>query len=448
MNANILDTIIDNFLFEEVKKTILSENEDKKEVYHITSEGEPVMICSSKEEADEHIDKLKKDHPGKQFIIEKGDYESHDDMIDKLDEMGEELEKKENKDMKNTDMNEKLVGNQSKIDANKNGKIDAEDFKMLKGGEKDMDEEEECHECGSDMKENEPDEDENYISSLNELGSEGEEEYNEEEEDGVKQECNECGGSMNEEGMCNECGSTMYESNNGKECNECGSNSLMEGECLDCGHMHESVKKSQKLRITESELVKLISKMVNEAKNKTLKTVSVPGLTVTKMAQKLSDKENKENIKNVDAKIKKRESFNGTDNPEFPKSIGKGEKKAINNTKEEDEYVADNRGYGLQHLKYENEPSQLFKDRLKKSLEGHTTMGNSQEAANVVKSNLGKEITKNSERKMKKAKEAPMYNKDPQPVKIVKESTIKLSNILEEEIKKMNKISFYNKKTQ
>jgi hypothetical protein len=437
MKANRLDTIIDNFLFEEVKKTILNENEDKKEVYHITCEGEPVMICSSKDEAAEHVDKLKKDHPGKQFIIEKGDYESHDDMIDKLDEMGEELEKNENKDMKNTDMNEKLVGNQSRIDANKNGKIDAEDFKMLRGKKNEVEEEEECHECGNDMKE-----DENYISSLNELG------YNEEEESDMKQECNECGGMMNEEGMCNECGSMMSEYNNGKECNECGSTALMEGECLDCGHMHESIKKGQKLRITESELVKLISKMVTEAKNKTLKTISVPGLTVTKMAQKLSDKENKENIKNVETKIKKRESFNGTDNPEFPKSIGKGEKKAVNNTKEEDEYVADNRGYGLQHLKYENEPSQLFKDRLKKSLEGHTTMGNSQEAANVVKSNLGKEITKNSERKMKKEKEAPMYKKDPQPVKIVKESTIKFSNILEEEIKKMNKISSYNKKTQ
>jgi len=510
MRANKLDSIIDKFLFEEVKKTILKESEDKKEVYHVTCEGKPVVICSSMDEAQEHIDKLKKDHPGKQFIIEKSEYESHEDMIDKLDEMGEELDKTENQDMKNTQsMNEKLVGNQSKIDANKNGKIDAQDFKMLKGKKKDIEEEEEeCHECGDKG------------------------EYMEEEM------CSECGSPMNEEGMCSECwGKGMEESeddevhddwdndNEGEDyisqlgkigvhrkekgedddyivdysmgnqddpnmmpappteinldiddepkkefmtgvdlgksfnklkhglseemtCNECGSNALMEGECLDCGHMHESVKKTQKLRITESELVSLISKMVSEAKNKEIKKSSVPGLTVTKKAQSGSDKENKANIKDVEAKIKKRESFGGTDNPEFPKPIGKGEKKAINNTDDENEYVEDNRGGGLQDLRYENEPSQMFKDRLKMALDGHTKMGNSQDAANVVKSNLGKDIKKTVERKEKKRKEAPMYKKDAQPVKIVKESTNKLSNILEEEIKKMKNLSNYNKKTQ
>ena len=37
-------------------------------------------------------------------------------------------------EMKKHQTNEKLVGNQHKIDANKNGKVDARDFKLLRGG--------------------------------------------------------------------------------------------------------------------------------------------------------------------------------------------------------------------------------------------------------------------------------------------------------------------------
>ena len=74
-------------------------------------------------------------HPGKELIIEKGVYESHHDMLDKLDEMNDQLEETDN--MENTDMenqepiDEKLVGKQKNIDKNDNGKIDAEDFKIL-----------------------------------------------------------------------------------------------------------------------------------------------------------------------------------------------------------------------------------------------------------------------------------------------------------------------------
>ena len=33
-------------------------------------------------------------------------------------------------------MAEALIGNQSKLDANKNGKLDKQDFKLLRGGKK------------------------------------------------------------------------------------------------------------------------------------------------------------------------------------------------------------------------------------------------------------------------------------------------------------------------
>jgi hypothetical protein len=94
------------------------------------------------------------------------------------------------------------------------------------------------------------------------------------------------------------------------------------------------------------------------------------------------------------------------------------------------------------------EPSQQFKDRVKKSLSGDVTTGNSQEYANVIKSDLGKQIADKVERKQKARKEMTMYNKDVQPVKMVKESTTNFKNVLEEEIKKMKNIAGYDKKTQ
>jgi hypothetical protein len=542
MKANELNNIIENTLFNEVKKTILKEGKEGKEMFHIKCEGEPLATFETEKEAKEELPKYKKSHPGMELIIEKGVYESHEDMIDKLDEMGEKLEGEDDKLQQNENLNmekgpvkvksfaEAILhaknNNKSKI------KIDGEEhdieesWKRMEEEEMNENSEEECNECGKSMNESEPDEvhddwyedepKDNFIKSLSKIGMHRKErgefddmgsEYDDDTvecphcdgvgHDGVG-ECENCNGegkvfksddfptnenwSMEESeddsistgNESNKVASKIFgnrqqtglskmhkeltkDDNYGHEdddlkaddihinrmdideekmgmCQECGGE-LMEGECMECGYIRESKKKT--LRLTENELVSLINKMVKE---------SIPGLTVTKKAQSGSDKENKANMKDVTDKIKKRESFDGNDNPEFPKPIGKGEKMAINNTDDENEYVEDNRGGGLQDLRYENEPSQLFKDRMKKSLEGHATMGNSQDAVNVVKSDLGKNMAKNAERKEKKREKAPMYNKDPQPVKIVKEN--ETPKVLLEEIQKMKNISFYNKKTQ
>ena len=225
--------------------------------------------------------------------------------------------------------------------------------------------------------------------------------------------CSECGGMLNEEGSCNECSGGMYESN------------------------------KRTLRLTESELVSLISRMVE----------SVPGVDVTKRAQKGSKKENDDYMKEVGKKLKKSASFDGADNPKFPKQNGKGEKMAINATPEQDEYTATHRGGTLADLDYDQEPSENFKKRLKMALEGDTKMGNSQDAANVIKTDTGKNIGKTSEKKKgieKKAKEVSWGHswKSPEEVVIVKESKNRMSSILEEEIKRMKKMYGYNEKTQ
>jgi hypothetical protein len=195
MKVSELRQIIESVISDEVKQTIISESENaQKEVYHIKCEGIPLGTYSSQEEAEDDMDKFKEMHPGKDLIIEKGVYESHDDMLDKLDEMNDQLEETDN--MENTQkqpmegnefsgalkaakdageksftvdgkeydveecwskqMEEELVGGQKKLDKNHNGKIDGQDFKILKGQKstETKEEEEECDECwNSEMKE-------------------------------------------------------------------------------------------------------------------------------------------------------------------------------------------------------------------------------------------------------------------------------------------------------
>jgi hypothetical protein len=399
MNLSEINNIINDVISEEIRKTIIMESTNK-EVYHIKCDGEPIATFDSEEEAQEALPDYKAKTTG-DLIIEKGMYESYEDMIDKLDEMGQELEEKENTNMENQKpIDEKLVGNQKNIDKNDNGKIDGEDFKILNK------EEEECDECG-EMNEDDMEGMDSFGDDYENLpdGDAPEDEVNEE-----PKMCSECGGMINEEGACNECGGAG---------------------------MYESKKKT--LRLKESEMLDMIQRIVKE---------SVPGITVTKKAQTQSKKDNEANASDVAKKIKGATTFDGNDNPEFPKSIGKGEKVARKNSPEQEEEIEDNRGGGLEDLHYDIEPSQQFKDRLKKSLDGHTSTGNSQDAGNVIKSDLGKNIAKKVERKMKQRKDTVMYNKDTQPTKVVKESKNNLSSILEEEIKKMKNIATYDKKTQ
>ena len=365
MKVSELKNLIENVISKEVRNKIISES---KEVYHIKCEGVPLGTFDTEEEANEALPSYKAKHDG-ELIIEKGQYDSHESMIDKLDEMNDELEETEN--MENTqEIDEKLVGKQKNIDKNDNGKIDAEDFKIL----------------------------------------------NKEEED-----CKECGDTEMKEGTCEKCG---------KELCECGST------------MYES-KKKRTIRLTESELTKLIAKMVNE---------SIPGLDAVKSAHD-GDKETKQHLSDVEQKMKDSASFDGNDNPEFPKPIGKGEKVARQNTEKENEYVEDTRGGTLLNLEYNTEPSDQFKNRLKKALEGDATTGNSQEYANVIKSDTGKNLAKQAERKKKKedAEFSVSWGhswKSPEEVKVVNETTFKMSDVLEEEIKKMKDMVNYNKKTQ
>jgi hypothetical protein len=424
MKITELNTIIENVVSDEVRKIILSESEEsKKEVFHIKCEGEPISTHDSKEEAESHLDIYKKDHPGKQFIIEKGIYESHGDMIDKLDEMGQQLEEKENTNMENQ---EPMEGNQfsgALLKAKENGDetftVDGKEYNVEESWqqmeEEEMKEEEDCQECGDGyMKEEEPKEGKKITQLLTKSVNEN------------AMKCEECGSMLNEEGSCNECGG-MYES------------------------------KTKKLRLKESELISLITKMVNE---------SIPGLEAAKNSHRESGKENSQHLSDVEKKMKDYLSFDGNDNPEFPKAIGKGDKIARENTPEQEDEIKKNFA-GLENLDYDIEPSEQFKKRLKMAIEGDKLMGNAPttEKTDVKPSNgakLGEEpkdkdgnsiptpetakkIEKQVKDRSEDKKERVLYSKETVPVH---ESKVKFSNILEEEIKKMKDMVNYNKNTQ
>lgn len=382
MKISELKQIIESAVSEEVKKTIMEQVEEgKMEKYHIKCEGVPLATFETEKEANDALPDYKEKHPGKELIIEKGVYESHDDMMDKLDEMNDQLEETEN--MENTEK-QPMEGNEF-TGALKAAREAGEKTFTVDGKEYDVEE------CWSKQMEE--------------------------------------SSEMKEEEECDECGSEMKEEK--KMCEKCGK------ELCECGTMMNESKKKKTLRLTESELTKLIVKMVNE---------SVPGLKAYEMAHKDSGKENKANLSDVDQKIKKAMSVPGNDNPEFPKQIGKGEKVARQNTKEQDEEVAKNFA-GLQNLEYDNEPSEQFKKRLKMAIEGDRMMGNSsKDVANVVPGKAVEMLQKQIEDRKKDKEERVIYKKEAVPT--LSESKVDFSTVLNEEIEKMKKISSYNKKTQ
>lgn len=443
MKTEDLKNIIKESITREIKKAILEGISD--EVYIIkNNQGEPIEQFETEEEAQKALETYKKDNPDQELIIEPGQklsFEELDKMSEKLESMenmnesthkghftmeqvlklakkagdvvpdaqdaleelcemyGEKvpasrvfeilddydmpelkskIKVKKAEPKEDMSMDEKLYGNQDKLDVDGDGEIEASDLAKLRAGkesEEEVEEGEDCMECGDKMYEGE-------------------------------QMCSECGGMVNEEGVCNECGSGM---------------------------MNENKKK---IRLTESELVKLI-KTISE---------SVPGLETYKRSHKGSGEINRASLSNTDKILKDLLSIDGNDNPEFPKQVGKGEKSARQNTSEEDEIVATNRGGGMEDLDYDVEPSKHFKDRLKMALTGDSKMGNSHDAANVIPSDLGEKMMKKAERKNKEDEKAPMYEKDPAPITNVNESVTK-SNVLNE-IKRMKDMVNYNKKTQ
>ena len=413
MKVSELTTIIENIVSNEIRKTIMEENNGKKEVYHIKCEGIPLATFESEEEANDALPNYKDKYKDGELIIEKEVYENHDDMMDKLDEMNDQLEETDN--MENT---QPMEGNEFS-GALKTARDNGEKTFTVDGKEYDVDE------CYSKQMEEEKEGGDDFEDMLR--GRRKKHSYVDNGEETPDE--------MGEEKKC---------------CEKCGK------EICECsGGMYESKKKT--VRLTESELIKLISKMVSE---------SIPGLQAAEKSHTESGKENQEYLTSVDKKMKDYLSFDGNDNPEFPKAIGKGEKVARKNTPEQEDEIAKNYA-GLENLEYDIEPSEQFKKRLKMAIEGDTLMGNGKvtEPASIKPSNgaekgkeakekegnhiqtpeTAKKIEKQVKDREEDKKNRVLYPKEKVPVN---ESKVNFSSVLDDEIKKMKNISEYNKKTQ
>ena len=447
MKVSEIKQLIESIVTDEVRKTIMEETNGKKEVYHIKCEGIPLATFETEEEANEALPDYKEKHKDGELIIEKGTYESKEDMLDKLDEMNDQLE--ETNDMENTEMQPE-EGN-AFSGALAAAKLKGEKEFEVDGKEYDVKEEEECDECGGGYMEEEEEGGDDFEEMLRgrrrkhsyvDKGEEMDDEMGEE-----KKCCEKCGKEV-----C-ECGS-MYEEDmteNKQMCSECGNMLTAEGECNECGSkMYESKKKT--LRLTESELTKMIAKMVNE---------SIPGLDTAKKAHTESGKENKANISAVEKKIAATMKFDGNDNPKFPKAIGKGEKVARKNTPTQEDEIKKNFA-GLENLDYDIEPDSKFKDRLKKAIEGHTTMGNAPttEKTDVKPSNgakLGEEPkdkdgnvipTPETAKGIEKQVKNRQKDKDGRELYNIRTVPTMSKKSINEEVEKMKKMFNYNKKTQ
>jgi hypothetical protein len=426
MKTEELKNIIKESITREIKKAILEGISD--EVYIIKNkQGEPIEQFETEEEAQKALETYKKDNPDQELIIEPGEKLS----FEELDKMSEKLE-----NMKN--MNESTHKGHFTMEqvlklAKKAGDVvpDAQDAleelcEMY--GEKvpasrvfEILEDYDMPELKSKIKvkKTEPKEGNAFTGALAKAKEDGDDSFTvdgkEFDVEEGEEECYECGSNSMEEGeTCEKCG---------KEICECGDS------------MYES-KKS--IRLSESELVSLIKKMVSEA---------VPGMETYEKSHKGSGSQNNEALSDVEQKIKEYLNFDGNDNPEFPNQIG-GEVKARRADEKESEEVADHRGGGLEDLIYDVDPSKEAQDRHEMALKGDSKMGNSQDAANVVPSKLGEKIIKKVKRKDKEEGNMPMYKKDVQPSREVKESKQVAENIISEEIQRMKQMASYNNKTQ
>lgn len=364
------------------------------------------------------------------------DYVGENEFIDDVEDTDEDREKtcryhienfgKEDpitkKMCQGVNITEALKGRQRKLDKNKNNKIDAEDFKMLRNKSKSDKDIKKVNKVSTrhGMEEQETDEGNAFSGALANAKKSGKDSF---EVDGKKY----------------------------------------------------PVKESY--RLTESEMIGLIEKIVLEQKNKEVKDPaeknnikgmggSPRGLEVYKKAHNGSGKENEDYIKDVTKKMKdylKDGSKGEYDmNPKiFPKGNGELEKmskKAYTMSDAGKEFIDDFMSPGMENLDYDQiEPNE---EQITNNIEGSSKTGNDSSYANAVETDVNKKI--NAKRKANKfAKVRNMaYQKSAQPIKdatgedsgkginLKLESTEKKTKQINEEFDRMKSLISYDRKTQ
>ena len=337
--------------------------------------------------------------------------------------LNEEFNKRSNllfeKKMKK-DIDEKLVGKQHKIDKNKNGKIDSEDFKLLKKGKSEVKEKLVGKQSKIDKNKNGKIDGEDF--KLLKKGKKS-----------VK---------MTEEELVSFIENIVNEAN-------------------------EIKLGGSTITMTEDELVSFVKDIVFEAKGDNL-TKKPKSLTDVESLLRKSKSDNEKNLKDVGKKMTEYIKYgsNGkyVENPDsYPQSnmqLKKSDIVGYRMDDAEEDYVENlGRGPGMENLVYDEvDPNEEW---MTDNIEGSSRTGNNPKWANAIETDVNKKMNtkrKNnfygSEKKRAYQKSQDVHivqNADKRPDFIKKmkgESIEKNDVVLSEEFNKMKKLINYNKITQ
>jgi len=323
---------------------------------------------------------------------------------------------------KSSEMGEELIGGQKKLDKNKNGKLDKQDFKMLRGDvEEGFDDDGERDTAFSRMRrgkgdvedidwENITDDSETAFSRMK-RGKGDVEDIDFEEMDEEVEEGNAFTGALakTKKGDKFNLGGKSYTDRSNLEEAEKFIQKVYEG----IKRKKKSVKES--LQLTESEMIDLIEKIVMEQKK-------AKGMAETEKVLSANKKENEDAIKAVTKKMKEylKDGSKGEYSMEpkmFPKGNGelaKMDKMAYKADKPTDEYIENFTAAGLENLVYDEiQPDEKWVDD---NVEGSSRTGNNPEWANAVDNGVNKKRNQIRKDNLLGAVKAIAYNKAPQPV--------------------------------
>jgi hypothetical protein len=453
MNRQILN-IASRILSEEIngrvrkiKNKIFENNKMKKEMCSECGSGNmyegECMECGSMYEGDiQELGGMEDGHPrfgnknlSKMSRKEKeelmGDRSYEDDLEDRVsfedDDMPNIRKMRQLLRRRDSELGESLKGNQKRIDKNKNNRIDAEDFKLLRRGKKTETKESDFPDLSGDKKVTRKD-----ILLGRGVKLNGAKKPRKEEE-------------------CKECGS-MYEL-----------------------YLDEST--GERFVFSEHEIIDIIENIVNEEKKKKSKTKKTTNSSknITKSSQAKSKSENDKYLDSVVKKMKdylKTGSKGGYEmNPKhFPKGNGeleKMDKMAYVPSDTAQEYIDNFTAAGLENLHYDEiHPNE---DWVSANIVGSSKTGNNPKWGNAVETEVGKKRDKIRKNNLLAKVKRDAYQKDDQPVKIdksggdlgdtvdsfikkysgkkvTKESTEERKVI--NDIESIKKLMSYNKKTQ
>lgn len=383
-------------------------------------------------------------------------------------------------------MNEELKGRQKKLDKNKNNKIDAEDFEMLRKGSKSIKKINKIS-ARHGMEEQETEEGNAFSGALADAKKSGKDSFEvdgkkyqvkEEKEKFIQKAEKEIEKKGTKGDFAKHCGGTVTKSCIEKALKSGDPKLVKQANFAKNIKGYKGAEHKESVRMNESELVNLIERIVLEqkttnvkdpAEKNNLKTIgSAPGLEKYKQVHKKDGKENEDNLKAVAQKmkdyLKDGSKAEYETNPKiFPKGNGelaKMSKKAYVPSGAVEDYIDNFTAAALENLDYDGiEPNEEW---VTNNIEGSSKTGNNPDWANTGESDVNKKRNKIRKDNLLGKLKRKAYNKAPQPVISDKSGEDKGNDIMtklesindkktkqiNEEFDRMKSLMGYNQKTQ